>query len=84
MRACNDTRHENALKDYNRQVSGIGTESQQTGEQLFKRLGAAGAGSPTELYQSILALKGSADQSLKQAQALSVPGRHDAPRSSRC
>ena len=30
--------------------------------------------SPTDLYQSILALSGSADQSLKQAQALSVPG----------
>ncbi|MDA0162002.1 hypothetical protein OM076_17135 [Solirubrobacter ginsenosidimutans] len=74
VRACNNTRHENALKDYTRQVSAIGTESQQQGEQLFKALGAAGQGSPTDLYQSILALKGSADQSLKQAQALSVPG----------
>jgi hypothetical protein len=74
VRACNNTRQENALRDYTRQVSGIGTESQQQGQQLFKALGAAGQGSPNDLYQSILALKGSADQSLKQAEALSVPG----------
>jgi hypothetical protein len=34
----------------------------------------AGSTSGTELYQTILGYKGSADQSLKQAQALSVPG----------
>jgi hypothetical protein len=74
VRACNNSRHKNALSDYNRQVTGIGTESQQTGDQLFKALGTVGRSSPTDLYQNILGLKGSADQSLKQADALNVPG----------
>jgi hypothetical protein len=74
VRACNNTRNDNALRDYNRQVSQIGTESRQTGEQFFKQMNGAGSTSPPELYQAILGYKGSAEQSLKQARALSVPG----------
>jgi hypothetical protein len=74
VRACNNTRRDNALRDYNRQVTAIGTGSQQTGSQFFDALGKAGQTGPTDLYQSILALRGSADQELKQAKALSVPG----------
>jgi hypothetical protein len=74
VKACNDTRHDNALKDYNRQVSNIGTQSRQTGEEFFKQLGQATAQSPSELYAAIVADKGAADTSLKQARALSVPG----------
>jgi hypothetical protein len=74
VRACNNSRHKNALRDYTRQVNAIGTESQQTGQSFFKQMDGAQSTSPTELYQSILGFKGSADQSLKQAQALSVPG----------
>jgi hypothetical protein len=74
VRACNDTRHDNALKDYNRQVSNIGTQARQTGEEFFKQLGQATAQSPSELYAAIVADKGAADTSLKQARALSVPG----------
>jgi hypothetical protein len=74
VKACNDTRHDNALKDYNRQVSNIGTQSRQTGEEFFKQLDQATAQSPSELYAAIVADKGAADTSLKQARALSVPG----------
>jgi hypothetical protein len=74
VRACNDKRHDNALKDYNRQVSNIGTQSRQTGDQFFKQLDQATAQSPSELYGSIVQYKGSAETSLKQARALSVPG----------
>jgi hypothetical protein len=74
VRACNDTRHDNALKDYNRQVANIGTQSRQTGEQFFKQLNQATAQSPSELYGAIVQYKGSAETSLKQANALSVPG----------
>lgn len=74
VRACNDTRHDNALKDYNRQVAGIATSSRQTGESLFKALDGAGSTSPQDLYQQIIAMKSSADGALKQAQDLSVPG----------
>jgi hypothetical protein len=73
VRACNETRHENALKDYNRQVAGIATESRQTGEQFFKQMEQADSTSPAELYQAILGFRGSAQTSLKQGQDLSVP-----------
>jgi hypothetical protein len=74
VRACNNTRQENALRDYNRQVSGLATASEQTGDQFFKQIDAAAQTSPAELYQSILGYKGEADNTLKQAQELSVPG----------
>ena len=74
VRACNNSRHKNALRDYTTKVTQIGTESQQQGETFFKAMEGAGQTSPTELYQNVLGIKGSADQSLKQAQALSVPG----------
>jgi hypothetical protein len=74
VKACNDTRHDNALKDYNRQVSNIGTQSRQTGEEFFKQLNQATGQSPSELYGAIVGFKGAADTSLKQARALSVPG----------
>ena len=74
VRACNNTRRDNALRDYNRQVSGLATTSQQTGEQFFKQMDNATATSPAELYQAILGYKGEADNTLKQAQELNVPG----------
>ena len=74
VRACNNGRHDNALKDYNRQVSNIATASTQTGESLFKALDASGNASANDLYQQIIAMKSSADGTLKQAQDLSVPG----------
>ena len=74
VKACNDRRHDDALKDYNRQVSNIGTQSRQTGEEFFKQMNNATAQSPSELYSAIVGYKGAADTSLKQAQDLSVPG----------
>jgi len=74
VRSCNDNRHDSALKEYNRQVSNIATASRQTGDSLFKALAASGDGSANDLYQQIIAMKSSADGTLKQAQDLSVPG----------
>ena len=74
VRSCSDKRNDNALKEYNRQVSGLATASQQTGEQLFNALGKAGETSPQDLYNDINSFRSSADKALEQAQALSVPG----------
>ena len=74
VRACNNTRRDNALRDYNRQVTGLATASQQTGDQFFKQLDGATETSDAELYQAILGYKGEADNTLKQAQELNVPG----------
>jgi hypothetical protein len=71
--ACNTTRHRNALKDYNRQVSGIATQSRQTGGEFFKLFEEGGSQAPQDLYQQILSLRGSADTALKQAQDIDPP-----------
>jgi hypothetical protein len=74
VRGCNNARHESALRDYNRQVTGIGTSSQQLGKQFFEQLDNASESSPTDLNQTLIGFRASADQDLKQAKALSVPG----------
>jgi hypothetical protein len=75
VRSCNNSRTDNALKEYNRQVAGIATNSRQTGESLFKALAAASSGSPNDLYSQINSFKATAEQSLDQAQDLSVPSQ---------
>ena len=74
VRACNTTRHENALKDYNRQVSGIAVQSRQTAAAFFKLFARTAGQSPTELQSSILGYRESAETALEQAQNLSTPG----------
>jgi hypothetical protein len=74
IRACNNSRHKNALRDYKSKVEQIGNESQQQGDTFFKAMNAAAQTSDTELFTTVVGIKGSADQSLKQAEALSVPG----------
>ena len=83
VKACRGTRADNALRDYNRQVSEIAIQSRQTGDEFFKAMNpgasAVGAGARSQ----IVGWKGQADTALKQAQDLSVPGRCRTP-SSRC
>jgi len=74
VRACNNTRHDNALRDYNRQVTEIATQSSNTGKEFFDQIGKGGQQSPNDLYQGILGHKGQAEVALKQARDLSVPG----------
>jgi hypothetical protein len=74
FRSCSNSRTDNALKEYNRSVAGIATESRQTGESLFKALSAAREGSPNDLYQQIVGMQATSRKSLEQAQSLSVPG----------
>lgn len=73
VRSCSATRHENALKDYNRQVSGIAVQSRQTAAAFFKLFERSGTQSPTELQSSILGYREAAETALKQAQSLGTP-----------
>jgi hypothetical protein len=73
VRACNTSRHENALKDYNRQVSGIATQSRQTGDEFFKLFEQGASKSPQELQSQILSFRESAETALKQAKSLGTP-----------
>ena len=74
IKACSSSRHKSALEDYNRQVNNIATASAQTGTEFFRALDGAANQSPEDLQQSISSFKVNAEQQLKQAQDLSVPG----------
>jgi hypothetical protein len=71
--ACNDRRHENALRDYNRRVSNLAVESRNTGREFFRQMEGANSQAPQDLYQQIISFKNTADQSLTQARDLPVP-----------
>ncbi len=76
VRSCASTRKENALKDYNREVSSIVRDSDtQIGTPFFQLLGQAGDSSPQDLQTNISGYRVQADAQLKQARSLSVPGQ---------
>ena len=75
VRSCASSRQENALKDYNREVSSIVRESDsQIGAPFFELLGQAGDESPQDLQSNISGYRVQAENQLKQARDLSVPG----------
>jgi hypothetical protein len=74
VRSCASSRKENALKDYNREVSSIVKESdQQVGAPFFQLLGQASSDSPQDLQTNISGYRVQAEAQLKQANNLSVP-----------
>src|SRR5215210_8504413 len=74
VNSCRNSQKENALKDYNREVSSIATESsRQVGTEFFRLLGEGGSESPQDLQTAISSFRVQADQQLKQAEGLDVP-----------
>jgi hypothetical protein len=74
VRSCASSRKENALKDYNREVSSIVRESDtQVGDPFFQLLGQAGNDSPQDLQTNISGYRVTAEAQLKQARGLGVP-----------
>ena len=74
VRSCASSRKENALKDYNREVSSIVRESDtQIGQPFFQLLGEAGSESPQDLQTNISGYRVQAEAQLKQARGLDVP-----------
>jgi hypothetical protein len=74
VRSCASSRHENALKDYNREVSSIVRESDtQVGQPFFQLLSDAGSESPQDLQTNISGYRVQAESQLKQARNLDVP-----------
>ena len=70
--SCRSNQAKTALKDYNSKVSGIASESQQTGSEFFK-LFAQDQPSASDLQTQINTLRVQAERTLQQAQGLSVP-----------
>ena len=75
VNSCRNSQRENALKDYNSEVSAIASESsRQVGTEFFRLLGDGGSESPQDLQTAVSGFRVQAEQQLKQAQALDVPG----------
>jgi hypothetical protein len=72
--SCRDSQRENALKDYNRQLSTIATDSsRQVGAPFFQLLSEGGASQPQDLQTQISGYRVQAEQQYEQARRLDVP-----------
>jgi hypothetical protein len=75
VNSCRNSQHENALKDYNREVSTIAQDSaQQVGAQFFQLLGQQSGQQPQDLQSAISSFRVQAEQQRRQAAGLDVPG----------
>jgi hypothetical protein len=74
VKGCVDSRKDNALKDYNRNVTAVIDDSDNTvGKPFFARL-AAGARNTQDLQVQINQLRLAAEDDVKRAKSFSVPG----------
>ena len=74
VRSCTSSAKENALRDYNREVSSIVRESDtQVSQPFFALLNQAGEESPQDLQTNISGYRVQAEAQLDQAKALGVP-----------
>jgi hypothetical protein len=72
--SCRDSQRENALKDYNRQLSTIAQESsRQVGAPFFALLTEGAGTSPQDLQTQISGYRVQAEQQYEQAKGLDVP-----------
>lgn len=72
VRGCLNTRTENALKDYNREVTAIVESSGQVSQQLFEALNGGASGE--DLQVTVNQVRLVAEEDVKRAENLDVPG----------
>lgn len=73
IRGCLDSRKENALKDYNRDVTALAQESDETTTAFFETLVQSDL-SPVDQQTELNTLRAEAGRQLEKARELSVPG----------
>jgi hypothetical protein len=75
IKGCLNSRTNNALKDYTRNDAAIVTDSNdQVSRSLFDLLAKGAGTAPLDLQQQVNQVRVSADEDVKRAQALDVPG----------
>ncbi len=75
VRGCVNSRTNNALKEYNRNVAAIVQDSNdQVARRLFELLAGAQTASPIDLQQNVNQVRVTAEEDVRRARALSVPG----------
>jgi hypothetical protein len=78
VKGCLNSRQEQALKDYNRDVASLVQESDANTDEFFTALTTGGT-SPTDVQAQINELRRRAKTQTKQAEGFSVPGDMKAP-----
>jgi hypothetical protein len=74
FKGCLDSRKDNALKDYNRNVTAVADDSANTvGKPFFQRMGN-GARNSQDLQVQVNQLRLAAEDDVKRAKSFSVPG----------
>jgi hypothetical protein len=74
VNSCRNSQRENALKDYNRELSAVATgSSRDVGEPFFQLLTESGGGSPQDLETAISGYREAAEVQYRQARDLDVP-----------
>ena len=74
VRGCVNSRQENALRDYNRDVTGVITNSDREVAQPFFALLSDGAAEGQDLQVQVNQLRQAAEQDAERAEAFDVPG----------
>jgi hypothetical protein len=83
VHSCQVSQRKNGLRDYNRRITAIATESSQTGSEFFKVLTQnSSQQSPQDLQTAISGYRVQAEQQLKQAQGVDTPDQMKAPQQS--
>jgi hypothetical protein len=82
VHSCQVSQRKNGLRDYNRRVTAIATESSQTGSEFFKQLTQNSSQSPQDLQTTISGYRVQAEQQLKQAQGFDTPDQMKAAQQS--
>ena len=74
VNSCRNSRHENALKNYNQAISRIGDDSsRQVATPFFQLLTEGASDSPQDLQTNISGYRVQAEQQYEQAEALNPP-----------
>jgi len=76
INSCRGSAHDNALRDYNREVGTIASESDELGQQLFGTLTQQSL-QPVDQQTQVNQLRVRAQQQAQRARNLSVPGDMD-------
>lgn len=73
VRGCLDSRKKNALKDYNRDLTSLAQESDETAKSFFETLVQSDL-APADQQTELNSLRAQAEKTLQSAEDLSVPG----------
>ena len=73
VKGCTDSRRENALKDYNRDVTAVITDSDRDVGRAFFQVLSSGSRQPSDLQVQVNELRLAADEDLSRARGFDAP-----------